>query len=175
MSWQNQQHHQHHHTHHHHQDPEIARQLKRAADIQDAQLEVQRQRFEHERQVQRARDLGITHEELLRRIADVEQARNALRVLESEERRWREKVERAKLEIRNKASWEKLCLHWRNRWNWIRHPRLTRRAIAPHIAAIEPRITAQYQPLMQAQQRVAAFPPQIHSAQVVLAQREARI
>jgi hypothetical protein len=119
--------------------------------------------------------LGITHEELLRRIADVEQARNALRALESAEGRWRDEVARAQRAIRFKVSWEKLCLHWRNRWNWIRHPRLTRRAIAPHIAAIEPRITAQFQPLMQAQQRVAMFPTQIHAAQVVLAQREARI
>lgn len=173
MTWQH--HHQHHHSHHYHQDPEIARQARRAADIQQAQLDVQRQRFEHEQQVQRARDLGITHEELLRRIADAEHARQALRALESEESLWRDRVERARLEIRNKAWWEKWRLYWRNRWNWMRHPGLTRQAIAPHVAAIEPRIRAQHQPLMQAQQQLATFAPQIQAAQLVLAQREARL
>ena len=164
-----------HTTHHYHQDPELARQMRRQADCHEERLELERQRFEHEQQVQRAQDLGITHAEFLRRRADVDQAQLELAKVLEEERHAQDRVDRALLEIRNQASIERWGLYWRNRWNWMKHPILTRKSIVPFARAIESRIAAGYQPLHQAQQDLRTIAPRVQVAGKKVSLYESRI
>jgi hypothetical protein len=168
------QYHQHHHTHNH-QDPELAHQMRRQADLTEQRLSLEQQRFEFERQAQRARDLGITHEEYTRRMADAEQARGELAQVQGEEDVGKQRVRRAQMDVSNQAWRERMELHWRNRWNWLRHPLLTRNAIRPYAQLIEPRLIAASLPLRQAQQDLLSFPARIHVAQQRVHQCEARL
>jgi len=77
--------------------------------------------------------------------------------------------------VSNQAWRERMELHWRNRWNWLRHPLLTRNAIRPYAQLIEPRLIAASLPLRQAQQDLLSISARIHAAQQRVHQCEARL
>jgi hypothetical protein len=123
------------------------------------------------RQIQCAKDLGITHSELLRRMEDhVEAVATLARVeqenadlLRSVDVEWR----RARWE-----AWRKKCgLHWRNRCNWIKHPRKTGASIGFYAQRIEHDVVSNHPGLRRANDQLKAQAPQIAAArkQVALA------
>jgi hypothetical protein len=116
------------------------------------------------RQIQRAKDLGITHSEYLRRMEDhldavatlervVQENSDLLKTVDAE---WR----RAGWE-----AWRKKCgLHWRNRCNWIRHPWKTGASIGYYVQRIEHDVMANHPGLRRANDQLKAHAPQIAAA-----------
>jgi hypothetical protein len=146
--------------------------LKRQADAADMQAQVQQERLDLEREIQRAKDLGITHKELLRRQNDVDSAESELEtktiILDNcaIELGQSNDVAAAKREIRR----EMWGLNWRNKWNYLRHPFQTSVAIKPFADQIGPRVTAARQ-LRSSQIKVRQSKAQ---QDVILAQQHLR-
>lgn len=146
--------------------------LKRQADAADMQAQVQQARLDLEREIQRAKDLGITHKELLRRQNDVDSAKCELRtktiILDNcaEELAQSNDAVAAEREILR----ERRGLNWRNKWNYLRHPFLTSVAIKPFADQIRQRVTA------ARQQRSSQIKVRQSKAQqdVILAQQHLR-
>jgi hypothetical protein len=124
------------------------------------------------RQIQRAKDLGITHEEFKRRMGD---HRDAVATLARVTQENADLLKAVSVQLRRARwqAWRKKCgLHWRNRCNWIRHPWKTGASIGHYAQRIEYDVISNHPGLRQANQQLKTQAPQVASAQrqVVLAE-----
>lgn len=156
----------------------------------EQQLEAEQRRFEFMQEVQRAADLGISHQEYKRRLQDVTEAETKLANAKRQLTRLREAVsnpasiDRTLAKSRRKRTRRKIrALYWRNRWNWIRHPRMTSAAIKPHVDRIRTEVEqADHAQVQKArataaheQQLVAAAESVVQAAESELARRQSRV
>lgn len=124
------------------------------------------------REIQRAKDLGITHAEYERRMRDHVDAMATLAQVRQQNADLLTVVD---VELRRArwAAWRKKCgLHWRNRCNWLRHPWKTRASIGHYAQRIEYDVISNHPGLRQANQQLKVQGPQIAAAerQVALAE-----
>ena len=146
-----------------------AREQAAAAREQAAAVRAQTEML---RQIQRAKDLGITHEEYKRRMRDHADALGTLSLIRQENPGLLKAVD---VELRRARweAWRKKCgLHWRNRCNWLRHPWKTGSAIGYRAQQIEFDVISNHSGLRQANQQLKAQAPRIAAAerQVALAE-----
>lgn len=116
------------------------------------------------RQIQRAKDLGITHAEYLRRMQDHVDAVATLARVRQENADLLAAVD-AELRRARWEAWRKKCgLHWRNRYNWLLHPWQTRAIIGQYAQRIELDVLSNHLGLRRARDQVTAQAPQIADA-----------
>jgi len=154
---------------------EQATKLGEIKEVLEIQAQIEAQKLELERQRIRAQDLNITHQELLRRLEDVEIARDQVKMEEQALIPFEAAVKREERRIRWRAFRESFGLCWRNRGNWLRHPVLTYSAIRPYITQIEPRVRAAHTPLRRAEQDLNAASGRLNNARQALHIAESRV
>lgn len=179
---------------------EIAEQnriLREQRDLMDRQVRLEQDRLNEERQrlafmqeVQRASDLGISHQELQRRKNDLREAERELKFKKLELRNASDPRDTAsELDAklfgtrRRRTRREVRALYWRNRWNWLRSPRQTAALIKPFAeqirASIKQEDDRQVQDernrLARERRRIPLLQGEVQAAEAEVARRASRV
>jgi len=109
-----------------------ARAAEEQAAIQRKQLHLEQLRHEFDKEVQRATDLGLTHQEYVRRKADAAYAAEKLNNARADEALCLKLVSKEQWWARRKASVEVLKLCFRNWKNFVKSPKITWNLLRPY-------------------------------------------